>query len=126
MALIRTALLAGLVYLAIALSYPDWDGQVYHVVVLSLIAGGSVGIFFLHKILDLGEGAVKILLELAFVAGVGFFVAYTMPQKSGKPPLQQWAEGVRPNRSAARKGLERLGVDPNGGIASRLVDVFPR
>lgn len=126
MALIRSALLAGLVYLAIALSYPDWDGQVYHVVVLSVIGGGAVGVYFLHKILDLSEGFAKIAIEAAFVVGVGFFVAYTMPQKSGKPPLQQWAEGVRPTRDSARRGLDRLGVDPNGTVASKVVALFPK
>ncbi len=126
MALIRSAALAGLAYLVIALSYPDWDGQVYHVMVLSLIGGGAVGLFFLFKVLDLTEGFAKIAIEAAFVIGVAFFVAYTMPQKSGKPPLQQWAEGVKPNRAAARNGLDRLGINPNGAVASKLVDLFPR
>jgi len=126
LALIRSALLAGLAYFLIALCYPDWDGQVYHVMVLSLIGGGAVGLFFLFKVLDLTEGAAKIGIEAAFVIGTALFVAYTMPQKSGKPPIQQWAEGVKPTRDSARKGFDRLGVNPNGAIASKIVDLFPK
>ena len=72
MALIRTAVLGGLIYFAIALSYPDWTGRTYHVTVLSLIAGGSVGVWFLHKILGLGEGAgVGAPPEALVLPGVG-------------------------------------------------------
>ena len=126
MALIRTAVFGLLTYFAIALSYPDWTGRVYHVTVLSLIAGGSVGVWFIHKILDLGEGATKIFVEIAFIAGVACFVGYTMPQKSGKPPFQQWSEGVRPTRGSARRGFARMGLDPNGAVAAKVVDLFPR
>lgn len=126
MALIRTALLGGLVYLAIVLSYPDWTGQTYHIMTLSLIAGGAVGVWSLHKILDLGTGAAKIGVELAFLAAVALFVGYTMPQQSGKPPFQQWAQGVKPTRAAARRGFDRLGVNPNGAVADKIVNLFPR
>ena len=126
MALIRTAVLGGLLYFAIALSYPDWTGRTYHVTVLSLIAGGSVGVWFLHKILGLGEGAAKIFVEIAFIAGVAWFVGYTMPQKSGKPPFQQWSEGVKPTRNSARRGFERMGLDPEGVVAAKVVALFPR
>jgi hypothetical protein len=126
MALIRPALLAALIYLGYAIAFPDYTGAAYHVVVLSVIAGGAVGLWLLKKILDLGEGAAKILLELAFLGAVAAFVGYTMPQKSGKPPLIQWAEGARPTRDSARRGIERLGADPNGPVASKLVSLFPR
>lgn len=108
MALIRPALLVGLVYLGYAVAYPDYTGTVYHVIVPACIAGGVVGLWFLHKLLDLSEGILKIALEAAFVVGVAAFVGYTMPQKSGKPPLTQWAEGARPTQDAARRGFERL------------------
>ncbi len=126
MALIRTFILGLLAYGVIAVAYPDWTGQAYHAMVLAAIAGGAVGVWFLHKILDLGEGAAKIGIELAFLAVIVLFVGYTMPQKSGKPPFTQWAEGVRPTRSSARQGFEHLGVDPNGKAASFLVDLFPK
>ena len=126
MALIRPALLAALIYLGYAVAFPDYVGTAYHVVVLSVIAGGAVGLWLLKKILDLGEGTAKLVLELAFLGGVAAFVGYTMPQKSGKPPLTQWAEGARPTRDSARRGLERLGADPAGPFASKVVALFPK
>ena len=126
MALIRTFALGLLVYGLIALCYPDWTGQAYHVMVLSVIAGGSVGIWALHKVLNLGTGTAKIGIELAFLVAIALFLGYTMPQKSGKPPFQQWAEGVRPTRDTARQGFDHLGVNPNGAVASLIVDLFPK
>ncbi|MBI2387747.1 MAG: hypothetical protein HYV14_17300 [Elusimicrobia bacterium] len=126
MALIRALILGLLAYGAIAVSYPDWKGEIYHVVMISAIAGGAVAVWFLDKILDLGSGAAKVLLELSFPVGILLFAGYTMPQKSGKPPLTQFAEGVRPTRDSARRGFSRLGVDPNGPVASRVVDLFPK
>jgi hypothetical protein len=126
MALIRPALLAALIYLGYAIAFPDYTGAAYHVVVLSVIAGGAVGLWLLKKILDLGEGAAKVFLELAFLGAVAAFVGYTMPQKSGKPPLTQWAEGARPTRDSARRGIERLGGDPKSPVAAKLVSLFPR
>ena len=126
MALIRTALLGGLIYLVFALAYPDYTGSVYHVMVLSVIAGGAVGMWFLHKLLDLGEGAAKLGVEAVFLCAVAAFIGFTMPQKSGKPPFEQWSEGVRPNRDNARRGLDRLGVDSGGAVGSRIVKLFPK
>lgn len=126
MALIRSLIMGFGMYALIAVCYPEWSGQIYHVVVLSFIAGGAAAVYFLSKILDLGSGAAKIGLEAAFVVAIALFVGYTMPQKSGKPPFQQWAEGVRPNRGTARHGLERLGVNPNGKAAAAVIDLFPK
>ena len=126
MALIRPALLAGLVYLGYVVAFPDYEGTAYHVFALALIAGGAVGVWFLKKILDLGEGTVKILIEIIFVLGVVVIVGYTMPQKSHHAPLEQWAAGMRPTQSDARRGLTRIGIDPDGTIASRMTGFFPR
>lgn len=125
-ALARMLLMGGLVYGGFAVSYPDWEGTVWPAMTLSLIAGGAVGVFLLFKVLDVTEGAAKIGLELGFVVVVALWVGYTMPQKSGKAPLTQWAEGVRPTRADAKRGFKRLGVDPDGTIPSKLVDLFPR
>ena len=125
-ALLRMLAAGGLVYAGFAVAYPDWEGSVYPAMTLSLIAGGAVGVWFLHKILDLGEGTAKLILELGFVVCIVLWVGYTMPQKSGKAPLTQWAEGVRPKQADARRGFERLGVDPGGVIAGKIVDLFPR
>ena len=126
MALIRSFVLGLLVYGAVAVCYPDWTGQAYHVMVLSMIAGGAVAIWFLDKILDLGSGAAKIGLEISFLVAIALFLGYTMPQKSGKAPLEQWSEGVRPTRDGARRGFDHLGINPNGAVASRLINLFPK
>ena len=126
MALIRPAVLAALVYLGYTVAFPDYTGTVYHVIVPACIAGGVVGLWFLHKLLNLSKGAFKIALEVAFLASVALFVGCTMPQKSGKSPLTQWSEGARPTQSSARRGLERLGLDPNGSVAAKLVGLFPK
>jgi hypothetical protein len=125
-ALIRPALLAALIYLGYAVAFPDYTASAYHVLVLSVIAGGAIGLWLLKKILGLAEGAALIVLELAFLGAVAAFVGYTMPQKSGKPPLTQWAEGARPTQDSARHGFARLGVDPSGAAASKLVALFPK
>lgn len=126
MALIRSLILGLGVYALIAVAYPEWTGAAYHAMVLSLIAGGAVGIWAIDKVLDFGSGAAKIGIELAFLSAIVLFVGYTMPQKSGKPPLQQFTEGIRPTRDTARQGLERLGVNPNGAVAGVVVKLFPK
>ena len=126
MALIRPAVLAALVYLGYAVAFPDYTGTVYHVIVPACIAGGVVGLWFVHKLLDLSEGAVKVALEGGFIIGVAVFLGYTLPQKSGKPPLTQLAEGARPTQDSARRGFERLGLDPRGPVAAKLVGLFPK
>ena len=126
MALIRSLLLGLLVYGAIAVGWPEWTGEAYHVLVLSAITGGAVGVWLLQKILDLGEGVAKIGIEIVFLVGVALFVGYTMPQKSGKPPFEQWAAGARPTQTTARQGFDRLGLNPNGPVASRLIRLFPK
>jgi hypothetical protein len=125
-ALLRMLAAGGLVYAGFAVAFPDGQGTVWNAMTMAFIAGGAVGVFFLHKILDLGEGAAKLALELGFVVAVVLWVGYTMPQKRGKPPLTQWAEGVRPRRDDARRGVKRLGLDPDGAVAGRIVDLFPR
>ena len=126
MALIRSLLLGLLVYAAIAVCFPNWTGEAYHVVMLSAVAAGAVAVWFLEKILDLGSGAGKIGLELSFLAAIALFLGYTMPQKSGKPPFQQFAEGVRPSRDTARQGFDRLGINPNGPVAAKVIALFPK
>lgn len=126
MALIRTGVLAALIYAAYLVAFPDWGGKLYHEGVPIVIAAAVVGLAFLQKMLDLGEGALKIALEAAFLAVVALFLGYTLPQKSGKPPLTQWAEGERPRRDDARRGLERLHVDPDGFLGSKLAALFPK
>jgi|GEM_PF-1965943 len=127
MALIRTALLAALIYGAYLVAFPDWGrNTLYQGTVPFFIAGGVVGVALLKKMLDIGEGGLKFVLEGAFLVAVALFLGYTLPQKNGKPPpLTQWAQGVRPHRDDARRGLERLHVDPNGAVGLIVLHVFP-
>lgn len=124
MALIRTALPAALIYLAFLVAYPEWGGRLYTVLVPLLLAGGVVGLWFLLKILDLG--AKRLAVELGFLVLVFLLVGYTLPQKSGRAPLEQWSEGARPNQPAARRGVARLGLSPDEGYGARIVSLFPR
>ncbi len=126
MALIRPALLAVLIYLGYAIAFPDYTGNAYHAAALSAIAGGAVGLWFLKKLLGLVEGTAMVALELTFLAAVALFVGYTMPQKSGKAPLEQWAAGARPTQDSTRRGLERLGVDAKGPAAAKFISLFPK
>ncbi len=126
MAMIRSLLLGLLVYAAIAVCFPNWTGEAYHVMLLSAVAAGAVGVWFFEKILDLGSVAGKVGIELTFLVVIALFLGYTMPQKSGKPPIQQFAEGARPNQGTARQGFERLGVDPNGKVAAKVIGLFPK
>ncbi|MDX6771109.1 MAG: hypothetical protein SF051_16385 [Elusimicrobiota bacterium] len=124
--IIRLMAAGGLVYAAFAVAYPDWVGSVYPAMTLSLVAGGAVGAWFLRRILDLGDGRAALGLELGVVLAVFLWVGFTMPQKSGKAPFTQWAEGARPRRDDARRGLARLGVDPGGAAAGLVLALFPR
>lgn len=123
---LRLLALGGLVYGGFAVAYPDWVGTVWPAMTLAFIAGGAVGVFALHKMLDLTEGAAKWGIEAVFVVALVLWVGYTMPQQSGKSPLSQWAEGARPKQADAKRGFKRLGVDPDGAIAAKVVELFPR
>ncbi|MEK7389376.1 MAG: hypothetical protein AAB036_06740 [Elusimicrobiota bacterium] len=124
MAMIRAAALGALIYLTIVVCYPDGIGTAYHVFVPSLIASGALGVWLIHKTFDLSEVAAKFMVEAAFLVTVAAFVGFTMPQRSGKTPFQQWADGARPTRSTARRGLRRLGLDPDG-VAGGILRLLP-
>jgi hypothetical protein len=126
MKLLRFFAYAGLIYGGYLVAFPDWDGQVYHVASLAVIAGAAVGLFILHKIADITSAGIKIVTEVAFVFAVAGWFGYTMPTKSGKTPWELWNSGHRPGQSDARQGLSRLGVDPNGAAGSALIGLFPR
>jgi hypothetical protein len=123
-ALIRTGLPTALIYLAYLIAYPEWGGRLYTVLVPLALAGGVVGLWFLLKILDLG--AKRFAVELGFLVLVFLLVGYTLPQKSGKAPLEQWSAGGRPGEPAARRGVARLGLSPDEGYGAWIVSFFPR
>jgi len=124
MGVLRVAAPTALVYLGYLVAFPDWGGRLYHALAPLLLAGGAVGLWFLLEVLDLGAGRYG--AELAFVALAAVLIGYTLPQKSGKPPLTQWAEGARPAQPAARRGAARLGLDPDRGWGARVVALFPK
>jgi hypothetical protein len=95
-ALIRPILLGTLIFAGYAAAFPDAVGKSYSAVAFSGIVGGAVALWILKKMLDLGEGAAKLLLEVLFLAGIAVFIGFTMPQKSGKAPMREWAERTHP------------------------------
>ncbi|MBI3553259.1 MAG: hypothetical protein HY077_12260 [Elusimicrobia bacterium] len=124
--LFRLLFYAAAVYGAFLVAFPQWDGMVYHVASLAIIAGAAVGMFIFLKVFDLSSRLAKIALELGFAAVVALWFAWTMPQKSGKTPWEQWAEGHRPNQLEARDGFARIGVNPSSPAAAFIVSLFPR
>ena len=85
--MIRRALLAGLVYGGYVYAFPVSRGPAYHVMALSCLAAGVVALWFFTKFLDLGEGALKALLELSFLVIAALLLGFTMPQRGGGTPL---------------------------------------
>jgi hypothetical protein len=124
--LIRLLIYAAGIYALFLIAFPEWNGEVYHVATLAIIGGAAVGLFILTSAIQITSTAMKIAIELAFAAGVAVWLAYTMPQKSGKTPWEQWAEGHRPNQSEARQGLSRLGADPQSPAAAFVIGLFPK
>jgi len=126
MGLIRILLLTAAAYALTLIAFPEWGGhQVYHVASLSIIAGGAVGLWLMLKAMDLSFGLMKLGIELCFAGAVVLYLAYTMPQKSGFTPMEQWAQGHRPTQAEARQGLMRLGVDADSKPGSLVVGLFP-
>lgn len=123
--LLRLLAVPAAIYGLMVMSFPDTSNQVYHVASLSIVAGGAIGLFMFMKVIDVSSAAIKIGLELVFAAAVLLYFGYTMPQLSGKAPLEQWAEGVRPTRSTAKRGLEKLHLDPDGFLEP-VVKLFPK
>lgn len=124
--LIRLLIYAIGIYALFLIAFPQWNGEIYHVATLAIIGGAAVGLFILTSAIQITSTAIKIGIELAFAAGVAAWLAYTMPQKSGKSPWEQWAEGHRPNQSEAREGISRLGADPGSPAAAFVVGLFPK
>ena len=122
MALIRPALLAALVYLAFLVAYPDWTGAAYHVMAAACAAGGVVGVWLFGRFLDVSDLRRQLLLEAAFAAVLALVLGYTMPLRGGTTPL---AGGSRPSKSGARRGLERLGLNPYGALGDAVAALFP-
>ena len=124
--LFRLLFYVAAIYGGFLVAFPQWDGVVYHVASLSVLAGAAVAVFILHKLIDISSTLVKIVIELVFVAAVAGWFGYTLPTKSGKTPWEEWSAGHRPSQSEAREGFSRLGVNPNSQPAAFIVGLFPR
>lgn len=124
--LLRLGVYVSGIYSSLLVAFPQWEGQTYHVASLALIAGGAVGLIFFFKMVEIGSRLTRLAIELVFAAGVFLYFGYTMPQKSGKPPIQQWMEGYHPTQTHARDGLSRVGLDPNSKPSQWIVALFPK
>ena len=126
MGLIRILSLTAAAYALTLIAFPEWGGhQTYHTWSLVVIAAAAIGLWFTLKAMDISFGLMKMGIELAFAGAVVLYLAYTMPQKSGFTPMQQWAQGHRPTQAEARQGLMRLGVDTNSRTGSLVLGLFP-
>ena len=105
---------------------PKWNGDAYHVVSLSFMVGGAVLLTFFLTLVDISSKALRVTLELSFMAGLALYLGWTLPQMSGRPPIKEWMEGQVPRRGDAREGLQRLGIDTGSAPAKALIKVFPK
>ncbi len=96
--MIRPLLLAALIYGGFAVADPAAIGGRDHAASFAVIGGGAVALWILKKVLDVGEGAAKLFLELVFLAGVAAYIVSTMPHAAGQAPLRRWADGARSKR----------------------------
>jgi hypothetical protein len=126
MGLIRILLPTAAAYSLTLIAFPEWGGhQTYHTASLAVIAAAAIGLWFTLKAMDISFGLMKLCIELCFAGAVVLYLAYTMPQKSGFTPMEQWAQGHRPTQAEARQGLMRLGIDANAKPGSMVVSLFP-
>ncbi|MBI4348644.1 MAG: hypothetical protein HY553_17530 [Elusimicrobia bacterium] len=125
MRLLRLLSYAGAGYLAFRVGFPDEGAPgIYHAVTVPVLIGGAVGVFILLKAIDLGSRGLALGIELGFGAAVFLYLGFTLPQQSGRAPLSQVLSGEVPRRAQARKGLEKIGLDPEGP-AGVLTKIFP-
>lgn len=125
MRLVRLLAYAGAAYLTFRVGFPDEGATgIYHAVTGPILVGGAVGVFILLKAIDLGSRGLALAIELGFGAAVFLYLGFTLPQQSGRAPLSQLLSGEVPRRAQARKGMEKIGLDP-GGPAGLLTKIFP-
>ena len=122
----RLALLGVAIYAFYILAFPGWKGSQYLMTTLGLILGAA---FILHMALEMfkiGSLIGSIIFEFCFGLGLILYMGWTMPQKSGKTPIQLWAEGHRPTQAAASEGLERLHLNPQSRAGALILGFFPK
>ena len=126
MGFFRMSFYGAAIYLFFLMAFPDWDKSGRHLVVLALIIGAALGIHIFLNAVRTATLIGSILFDLAFAGAVCYYLAWRLPTQSGKPPIQQWAEGHRPTRKTAREGLSRLKLNPDSGPAQLLIALFPK
>jgi hypothetical protein len=114
------------IYVFYLIAYPDWKSSPYHLIALTLIFLAAIGVYVTFRVLRLGTAVGTFLFDIAFATSVLLGVGWTMPQRSGKVPVQLFVEGVRPNRERAEEGLERLQIDPTTRRARLFLKLFPK
>ncbi len=125
MSLARTLALGGMIYAFFLLGFPDWKGPLHHVLHTAVVCGGALGTsYFLHA-LRVSSLVVTVIYELGFGLALFLYFFYGFPQRSGKTPVELLASGHRPDRAAARKGLERLKIDENSPAGRLMAGLFP-
>lgn len=114
------------IYLFYLLAFPGWKGSSYHLTTLALIFAAAFALHAALGLLRIGSLIGTFLFEFSFALGLLLYMGWTMPQNSGKPPLQQWIEGRTPTQAHARNGIARIGLDPDSKPARFLIRLFPR
>ncbi|MHB2025766.1 MAG: hypothetical protein ACYCPQ_03870 [Elusimicrobiota bacterium] len=124
MAILRFLFYGALVYLYYLIAYPGWYDGHYALTCLSVIFCGAAGLFILFKLIDWSSALAKLSLEAIFIAAVALYIGYTLPQKSGRPPIEQWMNGHHPTQTDASEGLQRLGISPKSKPGQLLLGMF--
>lgn len=114
------------VYFLLRVAFPEAGGKLYHAVSIPVLVGAAVGVQLLIKIIEFNSKMACLGLELGFVLAASAYLGFSMPQTGRKPPFLQLLEGERPARSTARRGLDRLGLDPDAFPWKGVVRLFPK
>lgn len=126
MGVIRLCAYGSAIYVFYILAFPGWTNSGYHFVTLAIIFAAAFGVTALLQVVKISSLIGTLMFEFCFALAILLYVGWTMPQASGKPPIQQWVEGHHPNQAMARQGAEKLGLDPKGKFSSYLIKFFPK
>lgn len=107
------------------IGYPHGPAGLYPAVSFPLLLAGAAAVFFIIKMVDLSSLAAQWGIELGFALAVALFVGFTLPQKSGAPPLSQLLRGEHPTQAAVREGVSKLGLAPESAPARFVIGLFP-
>lgn len=126
MTLIRLLATSWAVYFFYLLAFPDWKGTSYHFTTAALIIAAAVALFTVLNAFRITSLIGTVIFEICFAVILILYIGWTMPQNSGRPPIQLWIEGHHPNRALAREGISRLRLNPDSKPAQLVIGLFPR